>query len=209
RQRVAARGAHGGADGAGGARVAGELGDLAVGGDPAARDAAHDRAELAVEPRHAGAVVSLACAGRPLRAVGCAPLACAGRPPRAGGCAPLACAGRPLRAGGAAPAGPRHRVTLRHRAMEIQVRYFAVLRERLGREEERLALPDGADVAAAVEALAARHEAVRALRGRFQTAVNQEMVPASAALCDGDELALIPPVAGGAPERHARMLDEP
>src|SRR5690606_20694578 len=35
RQRVAARGAHGGADGAGGARVAGELGDLAVGGDPA------------------------------------------------------------------------------------------------------------------------------------------------------------------------------
>ena len=93
--------------------------------------------------------------------------------------------------------------------MKIQVRYFAVLRERLRRDEEELELPSGADVAAAIDALAARHEAVAALRGRFQTAVNQEMVSASTALSDGDELALIPPVAGGAPERHARLVDGP
>lgn len=103
--------------------------------------------------------------------------------------------------------------------MEIQVRYFAVLRERLGRDEEPLALPDGSDVAAAIEALCGRHAAIAALRGRFRAAVNQEMVATDQPLSDGDELALIPPVAGGAdepgagaasaPARHACLLDQP
>jgi len=92
--------------------------------------------------------------------------------------------------------------------VQIQVRYFAVFRERLGRESEALELPEGATVGAALAALEARHEVVRALRGRFQTAVNQEMVKAEAGLADGDELVLIPPVAGG-DDRHARLLDEP
>lgn len=91
--------------------------------------------------------------------------------------------------------------------MRVHVRYFAVLRERLGRDDEPLELPDGADVAAALDALAARHDPVRTLRGRFQTAVNQEMVPADTPLADGDELALIPPVAGGTGERLARMVE--
>jgi MoaE-MoaD fusion protein len=91
--------------------------------------------------------------------------------------------------------------------VKVMVRYFAVFRERLGRDEEALELPDGATVAAALDALAARHDTVRALRGRFQTAVNQEMVRPAHALADGDELALIPPVAGGA--RHAVVLDRP
>ncbi len=94
--------------------------------------------------------------------------------------------------------------------MEIQVRYFAVFRERLRCDGETLRISDGADVATAVTALCERHPAIAALRGRFQTAVNQEMVPADTRLSDGDELALIPPVAGGSgPSRHARMLDEP
>ncbi|RMH39071.1 MAG: molybdopterin converting factor subunit 1 [Deltaproteobacteria bacterium] len=97
--------------------------------------------------------------------------------------------------------------------MQIQVRYFAVLRERLRRDGERLELPDGATVADAVDALAAAHDAVAALRGRFRAAVNMEMVDADAALADGDELALIPPVAGGAGDgapggRLARMVHD-
>ena len=92
--------------------------------------------------------------------------------------------------------------------MKIQVRYFAVLRERLRSDGETLELPDGATVGAALAALAQRHEAFGALRGRCQTAVNQTMVRADEVLRDGDELALIPPVAGGA-DRHVRLLDEP
>jgi MoaE-MoaD fusion protein len=94
--------------------------------------------------------------------------------------------------------------------MQIQVRYFAVFRERLRSDGELLELPDGADVTAALAALAERHAVIRDLRGRFQTAVNQEMVPASTRLEEGDELALIPPVAGGADRsRHVQVIDQP
>jgi molybdopterin synthase catalytic subunit len=88
--------------------------------------------------------------------------------------------------------------------MRIHVRYFAVVRERLGRGDDEVELPDGADVAAALDALAARHAPLAPLRRYLQVAVNQETVVASHALRDGDELALIPPVAGGA--RLARIV---
>jgi MoaE-MoaD fusion protein len=95
--------------------------------------------------------------------------------------------------------------------MRIQVRYFAVFRERLRSEGEELELPAGATIGQALDALAARHEIIDRLRGRFQVALNQEMSPLDAALADGDELALIPPVAGGADRarpRHARMVPD-
>jgi len=95
--------------------------------------------------------------------------------------------------------------------MRVQVLYFAVFRERLRRDGEELELPGGARVGDAVAALAERHPVVAALRGRFQVAVNQAMAGDDQPLADGDELALIPPVAGGAelPPRHARLIAEP
>lgn len=94
--------------------------------------------------------------------------------------------------------------------MLIQVRYFAVLRERLGRDEETLALPEGATVAAAMAALGERHPALRAVATRVRPAVNQEMTDGSRVLSAGDELALIPPVAGGGEEaaRVARIVGD-
>lgn len=93
--------------------------------------------------------------------------------------------------------------------MKIQVRYFAVFRERLGREEEAIELGDGADVAAAMALLAARHPVIAQLAGRYQVAVNHSMVSTDTRLADGDELALIPPVAGGSDDRHAHVVGEP
>ena len=81
--------------------------------------------------------------------------------------------------------------------MQVSVLYFAVFRERIGRDEEALELPAGARVRDAIEALAARHPAIAALRGRFRVAVNQDFSDDGRELADGDELALIPPVAGG------------
>jgi molybdopterin synthase catalytic subunit len=81
--------------------------------------------------------------------------------------------------------------------MQIHVRYFAVFRERLKCEGELVELPEGSDVRAALRLLEARHPPVLALRGRFRVAVNQEMVNESHQLHPGDELVLIPPVAGG------------
>ena len=91
--------------------------------------------------------------------------------------------------------------------MKIHVLYFAVFRERLGTSEESLELADGANVGAAVAALAARHAAIAQLRGRFRVAVNQDFVDDTQLLQEGDELALIPPVAGGAACRHVELTD--
>lgn len=92
--------------------------------------------------------------------------------------------------------------------MNVHVRYFAVFRERLRRDDERVELPDGADAAALLALLEARHPAIVALRGRYRLAVNHEFTDPARRLRDGDEVALIPPVAGGA-GRHAVVLDEP
>jgi MoaE-MoaD fusion protein len=92
-------------------------------------------------------------------------------------------------------------------AVRIQVLYFAVFRERLGRDDETLELPAGATVGEALAALAARHEAIARLRGRFRVAVDQAFVDDTHTLADGAELALIPPVAGGA-GHHVVLTDQ-
>ncbi len=92
--------------------------------------------------------------------------------------------------------------------MKIHVRYFAVVRERIRRETEDIELPAGATAATALDALAERHEPVRSLRPWLRVVVNQEAVADTVALADGDELALLPPVAGGQ-GRLARIVPEP
>jgi molybdopterin synthase catalytic subunit len=90
--------------------------------------------------------------------------------------------------------------------MRISVLYFAVFRERLGRDGEELELPAGATVADAVAKLGETHAAIAQLRGKFRCAVNQDFTEDSHVLRDGDELALIPPVAGGV--RHVVLTDQ-
>src|SRR5262245_51121116 len=91
--------------------------------------------------------------------------------------------------------------------MQIQVLYFAVFRERLGRSEQTLTLADGATVGDAIAALAEQHAPIAALRDRFRVAVNQDFVGDDRVLRDRDELALIPPVAGGS--RHVELTERP
>ncbi len=100
--------------------------------------------------------------------------------------------------------------------MKIRVLYFAVFREKLGRDDDVVALADGSRVGDALAALAARHAAIDKLRGKFRVAVNQEFSDDDRELAEGDELALIPPVAGGAgtPDeppraRHVQLLATP
>jgi molybdopterin synthase catalytic subunit len=87
--------------------------------------------------------------------------------------------------------------------MRIKVLYFAVLRERRGAQSETLELPAGGDVAMALATIAKQHPQVASLLPRVQVAVNQVIAPATALLTDDDELALIPPVSGGAANRIA------
>ena len=93
--------------------------------------------------------------------------------------------------------------------MRIHVLYFAVFRERLGRADEDLELPAGATAGDALAALERRHPPIAALRGHYRIAVNQAMTTAATVLADGDELVLIPPVAGGNDRVHVAILDAP
>lgn len=96
--------------------------------------------------------------------------------------------------------------------MKLRVLYFAVFREKIGREDDVLELADGARVRDAIAALAAQHPPIARLAGRFRVAVNQDFTDDDHALAEGDELALIPPVAGGTGEatgRHVQLFATP
>jgi MoaE-MoaD fusion protein len=82
--------------------------------------------------------------------------------------------------------------------MRVEVLYFAVLRERARRDGETLDLPAGARVREARAAIAALRPEIAPLLPRAQSAVNRIVVGADHPLGDGDELALLPPVSGGA-----------
>jgi MoaE-MoaD fusion protein len=81
--------------------------------------------------------------------------------------------------------------------MNIRVRYFASVREMIGRKEDSLELDPGATVAEAIERLAGDDARLRQSFARCLPMVNLAYVEPKQELQDGDELALIPPVSGG------------
>jgi MoaE-MoaD fusion protein len=90
--------------------------------------------------------------------------------------------------------------------MQVQIRLFAGLRERAGTDRMTLELPDGARVSDALTEL-------RWLTGDLKTvlAVNREYANDATPLAADDELALIPPVSGGAGDGrvHVAIRSEP
>jgi molybdopterin synthase catalytic subunit len=77
--------------------------------------------------------------------------------------------------------------------MEVRVRLFAALRERAGADELALQLPERARVADALAEVRELTDGVPVVM-----AVNREYADPGVPLAPGDELALIPPVSGGA-----------
>jgi molybdopterin converting factor subunit 1 len=94
--------------------------------------------------------------------------------------------------------------------MTVTVRLFAILRERAGRDSVEIELPDGATVSDAFERLAAAPGLGELIeRMPLRMAVNREYASAGTTIAPGDELAVIPPISGGAPARtHAKVTDE-
>jgi sulfur-carrier protein len=82
----------------------------------------------------------------------------------------------------------------------ITVLFFAGLREAVGTASETLVLPVEVKTIADLRAhLAARGEQWQALATakNLRVALNQDMVPLSTVVKDGDEIAFFPPVTGG------------
>jgi len=82
--------------------------------------------------------------------------------------------------------------------MQLTVKLFGSLREEAGAKELALEVPAGSRVADLRQLLASRYPLLEQLGDRIAVSVNLELVNADAALSDGDEVALLPPVAGGA-----------
>jgi molybdopterin converting factor subunit 1 len=95
--------------------------------------------------------------------------------------------------------------------MTVSVRLFAILRERAGRDSVEIELPEGATVGDAFARLAETPGLAELVeRMPLRMAVNREYASEATRIGAGDELAVIPPISGGAPARtHARVTEEP
>jgi molybdopterin synthase catalytic subunit len=93
----------------------------------------------------------------------------------------------------------------------VTVRLFAILRQQAGWRERSLELPAGATIDDAWRALVALAPTLAASREVVRFARNRQYAQSSEPLADGDELVLIPPVAGGAADRLVRceIVDGP
>ena len=84
----------------------------------------------------------------------------------------------------------------------IKVLYFAAIREEVGAAEEAVEAEGIATVADLLDRLRQRgggHGTALAPERRVLVAVNQAYAETAQPLADGDEVALFPPVTGGAP----------
>jgi molybdopterin converting factor subunit 1 len=87
-------------------------------------------------------------------------------------------------------------------AVIVRVRLFAALRERAGTDRLELELPDGARVADALAAVDGLAEGLPLV-----LAVNREYAAPDQVLQPDDELAVVPPVSGGAAHVHTAVVD--
>ena len=83
--------------------------------------------------------------------------------------------------------------------MNIRIRYFASLREVVGRNEETIIVPEGASVATVREQLLTRYPRLQTIMVRAINAVNHRYVSAETTLHENDELVFVPPMGGGGP----------
>ncbi len=87
--------------------------------------------------------------------------------------------------------------------MIIRVRAFAGLREALGLAETEVTVPSGASVQDVLAALMTRYPQAGLAARRFGVAINRAYATPTTVLHEGDEVALIPPVSGGAAPQPA------
>jgi molybdopterin synthase catalytic subunit len=83
--------------------------------------------------------------------------------------------------------------------VRVTVRLFGGLREAVGARQLELRLPDGASAAELRALLAESHPPFADLGARVRLSVNRSFAADDAVLADGDEVAFLPPVSGGAP----------
>lgn len=88
--------------------------------------------------------------------------------------------------------------------MLVTIRLFARLRELAGASELQRDLPPPATARSAWEAIAREFPPLADHAATISCAVNEEYAKLSTPLAEGDEVAFLPPVSGGAARRRQR-----
>lgn len=81
--------------------------------------------------------------------------------------------------------------------MQIDVLFFAGYRELAGSDRRTVSLPPGSSASALLDALRALGEGLAQIPETAAVVVNQRVVRSDHPIQEGDEVALLPPVAGG------------
>ena len=81
--------------------------------------------------------------------------------------------------------------------MRVRVRFFAGLREAVGRPELQLDLPEGATPEDVWREIASAYPAIAGRRPSLTAAVNRRYSAFDSVLGEGDEIVFVPPVSGG------------
>ncbi len=93
--------------------------------------------------------------------------------------------------------------------MRVRVCYFAVLRELVGLREEDIEIAEGADIQALLRELGRKHPSLGSIVERVAIARNHQYAETHELLREGDEIALLPPVSGGAPDPRSAASEPP
>ena len=83
-------------------------------------------------------------------------------------------------------------------AIAVRARLFARLREQAGTDVANIEVPVGSTVSDVYDAVKKLHPGLQADQSVVRAALNQEFAGWGAPVADGDEVAFIPPVSGGA-----------
>ncbi len=92
--------------------------------------------------------------------------------------------------------------------MQVRVLLFGVLKDLAGRSSDTLSLPDHASAADVISHYQQRLSANKAIFNTIAVSVNQEYARPEMKLKSGDEVALLPPVSGGAGENNQPKAEE-
>ncbi len=94
--------------------------------------------------------------------------------------------------------------------MRVRVLFFGMLKDLVGKASDSVDLPEGASVADLLTQYTSKFSSLKESLPAIAVAVNQEYAGAGTDLRDGDEVALLPPVSGGASAgRYARIVRQP
>ncbi|MGH2708070.1 MAG: MoaD/ThiS family protein, partial [Actinomycetota bacterium] len=93
--------------------------------------------------------------------------------------------------------------------MKVRVRMFGALAQRCRLSEEWLELPEGARAMDVLGTVAQRHPEATGILPQVSVAVNLEMVDPDRVLEERDEVALLPPVAGGSVRIVTGVCEDP